>query len=50
MERVFGGADKIIIDGRTGVQPYMPLDQLRRGTTQAAAPAAAPVNPQGGQR
>lgn len=51
MERVYRGADKIIIDGRTGVQPYMPLDQLRRGGTQAAAPAAgAPVNPQGGQR
>ncbi|MDX2235025.1 MAG: FtsH protease activity modulator HflK [Hyphomonadaceae bacterium] len=29
MERVYGGADKIIIDSRSGVQPYLPLDQLR---------------------
>lgn len=29
MERVYGGADKVIIDSRTGVVPYMPLDQLR---------------------
>jgi membrane protease subunit HflK len=51
MERVFGGADKIIIDGRTGVQPYLPLEQLRRGGTQAAAPApaAAAPNAAGGQ-
>jgi membrane protease subunit HflK len=51
MERVFGGADKIIIDGRTGVTPFLPLDQLRRGQTQASAPAtgAAPSGA-GGQR
>ena len=31
MERVYGGADKIIVDTRgTGVQPYLPLDQLRK--------------------
>lgn len=29
MERVYGGADKIIIDQRTGTTPYLPLDQLR---------------------
>ncbi|MGE0828630.1 MAG: FtsH protease activity modulator HflK [Hyphomonadaceae bacterium] len=34
MERVYRGADKIIIDRNAGVQPYMPLDQLRR-TPQA---------------
>ncbi len=38
MERVYGGADKIIIDGRTGVQPYLPLDQLK-----ARRPAVAPT-------
>ena len=32
MERVLGGADKIIIDskGGQGVVPYLPLDQLQR--------------------
>ena len=41
MERVYGGADKIIVDTHgTGVQPYLPLDQLRRpAPDQAAAPA-----------
>lgn len=43
MGRVYGGADKIIIDGRTGVQPYLPLEQLRR-SQQQKTPAA------GGQR
>ena len=39
MERVNGGADKIIVDARgSGVQPYLPLDQLRK---QAAGPAPA---------
>jgi len=37
MERVYGGADKIIVDGRSGVTPYLPLDPSRRG--QPAAPA-----------
>lgn len=36
MERVYGGADKIIIDGRTGVQPYLPLDQLKSRRPQVA--------------
>lgn len=33
MERVLGGADKIILDGKgggSGVVPYLPLDQLQR--------------------
>lgn len=32
MERVLGGADKIILDGKAGqgVVPYLPLDQLRK--------------------
>ena len=32
MERVLGGADKIILDnkGGSGVVPYLPLDQLQR--------------------
>jgi modulator of FtsH protease HflK len=35
MERVFGGTDKIVIDGKTtgggsGVVPFLPLDQLTR--------------------
>jgi membrane protease subunit HflK len=32
MERVLGGADKIILDGKAGqgVVPYLPLDQLQR--------------------
>jgi modulator of FtsH protease HflK len=45
MERVYGGAEKIIIDGRTGVQPYLPLEQLRRAP-QTAAPAV-PAAPSG---
>jgi membrane protease subunit HflK len=32
MEEVYGGADKIIIDQRSGAQPYLPLDQLRNRT------------------
>jgi membrane protease subunit HflK len=33
MERVLGGADKIILDskGTQGVVPYVPLDQLQKG-------------------
>jgi membrane protease subunit HflK len=33
MERVLGGADKIILDskGNQGVVPFLPLDQLQRG-------------------
>lgn len=44
MERIYGGADKIIVDSRTGVTPYLPLDQLRRQQqTGQAAPAAPPA-------
>ena len=42
MERVLGGADKIIIDseqGGTGVVPYLPLNELARAAA-AAQPAA----------
>ncbi len=44
MERVYGGADKVIIDGRTGAVPYLPLDQLRNRTPAVTPPptAAAP--------
>jgi membrane protease subunit HflK len=33
MERVLGGTDKIIIDGKVGqsMVPYLPLDQLPKG-------------------
>jgi membrane protease subunit HflK len=36
MERVFGGTDKVIIDGKSGqgVVPYLPLDQLQRRQPQ----------------
>ncbi|KAF0177275.1 MAG: FtsH protease activity modulator HflK [Hyphomonadaceae bacterium] len=36
MERVYGGADKIIIDGRSGVVPYLPLEQLKNRQAQPA--------------
>ncbi|AXS41304.1 FtsH protease activity modulator HflK [Breoghania sp. L-A4] len=39
IERVFGGTDKIIIDNNgtgQGVVPYLPLDQLKRGSAAAA--------------
>jgi membrane protease subunit HflK len=42
MERVYGGADKIIVDQRAGVTPYLPLDRLRR-----PEPAAQPQTPSG---
>jgi membrane protease subunit HflK len=42
MERVYGGADKIIIDGRGGTVPYLSLDQLRNRTPAIAPPVAAP--------
>jgi modulator of FtsH protease HflK len=50
MERVFGGADKIIMDsgqgGVQGVVPYLPLPELR--TRPATPPAQTP--PAGGAR
>jgi membrane protease subunit HflK len=50
MERVFGGADKIILDsggqGSGGVVPYLPLPELRA----RPAPPAAPQAPAGGNR
>jgi membrane protease subunit HflK len=47
MERVFGGADKIIVDQRSGVTPFLPLDQLRRQGAAPAAPPTASANPPG---
>jgi len=51
MERIYQGADRIIIDERSGAVPIIPLDQLRRTTpAPAAAPApAAPAVRQGGR-
>ena len=48
MERVLGGADKIILDsggrdGSSGVVPYLPLNELSR-------PAAPRTQPQAGAR
>lgn len=43
MERVLGGADKIIVDqqaGSSGVVPYLPLDSLQRGSS-ASRPATS---------
>jgi membrane protease subunit HflK len=40
MESILGGMDKIIVDqgaGGTGVVPYLPLNELRRGTTNPGA-------------
>jgi membrane protease subunit HflK len=41
MERVLGGADKIIIDsgaGGPGVVPYLPLNELSKPPAQRAQP------------
>jgi membrane protease subunit HflK len=49
MERVFGGADKIILDSGGqggGVVPYLPLPELR----SRPAPPATPQSPAGGNR
>jgi hypothetical protein len=35
MERLFGGTDKIIVDSKSGVVPYLPLNELR---SQAQTP------------
>ncbi|MBL8548934.1 MAG: FtsH protease activity modulator HflK [Hyphomonadaceae bacterium] len=47
MERVYRGADKIIIDRGAGVQPYLPLEQIRRtpAQPQPSQPAAEPPAP-----
>jgi membrane protease subunit HflK len=37
MERVIGGADKVIIDKNAGAVPILPLDQLRSSTTPGVA-------------
>lgn len=46
MERIYGGADKTIIDGRTGAVPVLPLDMSRRPQAPAAPAAPAPAAPQ----
>ena len=50
MERLFGGTEKIIIDsginGSSGVVPYLPLDEMRRGGPQPRPPQ--PQQPQAG--
>jgi membrane protease subunit HflK len=53
MERVFGGADKIIIDSgaQGGVVPYLPLNELTRrpqNPSQNPAPNPPPNPPQAG--
>jgi membrane protease subunit HflK len=53
MERVLGGADKIIIDSgaQGGVVPYLPLDELTRrpqNQSQNPAPNPPPNPPQAG--
>lgn len=46
MERVYGNADKVIIDGRgVGAVPYLPLDQLRNRAPAVSPPTAAPGAP-----
>lgn len=48
MERVIGKADKIIVDQGSGVNPYLPLDSIRRGA-QAGGPSGGPAaSAQGG--
>ncbi len=38
MEKVFQGSNKIILEGDTGVLPYLPLDQLQQNRPAAALP------------
>lgn len=60
MERIYRGADLVIIDGGSGVTPILPMETLRRRQTTAAvaagavpapsAPAAPQVAPTPGAR
>ncbi|NCC22274.1 MAG: FtsH protease activity modulator HflK [Alphaproteobacteria bacterium] len=43
MEQVLGNANKIIMEGDSGVLPYLPLNELRRVAPAAGAPAASPA-------
>jgi len=36
MEQVLKGSNKIIIDEKQGVVPYLPLNEMMRGNTGAA--------------
>jgi membrane protease subunit HflK len=51
MERIYRGADIMIIDGGSGITPILPMEQLRRreqaGQAAPTAPAQAPAR-QGG--
>jgi membrane protease subunit HflK len=53
MERVFGGADKVIMDSSAangaGIVPYLPLPDLRN-RTQAQPTAPATTTQSGGAR
>lgn len=49
MERVYGNADTVIIDGRVGVAPYLPLQELRRNArTPPPQPSGSAAPPRAG--
>jgi len=41
MERIYRGADMVIIDGGSGVTPILPMENLRRRTPAATSPGAS---------
>jgi membrane protease subunit HflK len=41
MERIYRGADMVIIDGGSGVTPILPMENLRRRTPAATAPGVS---------
>jgi membrane protease subunit HflK len=43
MERIYRGADIMIIDGGSGVTPILPMETLRRREQTGATPAPAPA-------
>jgi modulator of FtsH protease HflK len=47
MERVFRDANKIILEGGSGVVPYLPLDQLKNRAPSIIQPAPAPATSSG---
>jgi membrane protease subunit HflK len=55
MERVLGGADKIIVDapgnganGGSGIVPYISLDELMKRGGKASSPSSSPSRTQSG--
>jgi membrane protease subunit HflK len=40
MERIYRGADMVIIDGGSGVTPILPMENLRRRTPPATTPGS----------